>query len=656
MDLSFSVLYNRSLLNKKPSAMKKSFMFWFLPLCMLLMMVGCDKCVVPTVKTTSESSVTQTSAMSGGEVTSDGGSAVTERGVCWNTSTIPTTANSKTSDGTGMGSFTSSLTSLTAATKYYVRAYATNSEGTGYGNEITFTTAANLSSITTSAVSAITSSTATCGGNITADGGGAVTARGVCWSTTTNPTISNSKTTDGTGIGSFVSSLTALTPGTKYYVRAYSTNSAGTSYGNEVSFTALAMLPTVTTTAIAAITATSASSGGNVTADGGGNITARGVCWSTTTGPTISNSKTSDGVGTGIFTSSLSQLTANTTYYVKAYATNSTGTSYGAEISFKTSANPPTVTTTAASSVTNTTASSGGNVTSDGGSTITARGVCWGTSSGPTITGNKTTETGTTGIFTSSLTSLNAGTTYYVRAYATNSSGTTYGNEISFTTSSTTGIIFNPNLTYGSLTDIDNNVYRTIQIGTQVWMAENLRTTKYKNGSAIPNVTDNMTWRDLTTPAFCYYNNDAATNKYVYGALYNWFTVNTGNLCPTGWHVPADTEWATLVSYLGGTSVAGAKLKETTKNHWLNFTEYATNESGFTALPAGMRAADHGTVLTWWLGVFGDLGSYGNWWSRTELTTINSSYWYTYGNTPGFLKGVDLIEKQNGLSVRCLKD
>ena len=421
--------------------MKKSFIFWFLPLSMLLMMVGCDKCVVPTVTTTSESGVTQTTAISGGVVTSDGGSAVTERGVCWNTSSIPTTANSKTSDGTGMGSFSSSLTSLTAATTYYVRAYATNSEGTGYGNEIKFTTTANLSSITTVAISAITSSTATSGGNITADGGGAVTARGVCWSTTTNPTILNSKTTDGTGIGSFVSSLTALTPGSKYYVRAYSTNSAGTSYGNEVSFTALAILPTVTTTA--------------------------------------------------------------------------------------------------ASSITSSTASSGGNVTSDGGSTITARGVCWGTSGGPTIAGSKTTETGTTGIFTSSLASLTAGATYYVRAYATNSSGTSYGNEISFTTLSFNGIIFNPNLTYGSITDKDGNVYRTIQIGTQVWMAENLKTTKYNDGNSIPNVTDNTTWRNLATPAYCYYNNDGVTNKSIYGALYNWFTVNTGKLCPTGWHVPA---------------------------------------------------------------------------------------------------------------------
>lgn len=316
----------------------------------------------------------------------------------------------------------------------------------------------------------------------------------------------------------------------------------------------------------------------------------------------------------------------------------------------------PTVSTTGESSVTQTTAMAGGEVTFDGGSAVTARGVCWNTTTSPTTANNKTSDGTGLGSFTSSLTSLTAATKYFVRAYATNSAGTAYGNEVSFTTLSTNSIIFNPNKTYGTLTDIAGNVYKTIVIGTQTWMAENLRTTNYNDGNSIPNVTDNLTWRDLTTPAYCYYNNDGNAYKTTYGALYNWLTVNTGKLCPTGWHVPNDSEWTTLVTYLGGTSVAGAKLKETTKAHWYNVTEYATNESGFTALPGGVRAADHGPVLTWWLGIFSDLGGYGIWWSRTELTTINASYWYTYGNTPGFLKGVDLAEKQNGYSVRCLKD
>jgi hypothetical protein len=193
---------------------------------------------LPTVTTTAISSITQTTASSGGNVTSDGGSAVTARGVCWSTSSNPTTSNSKTTDGSGTGSFTSSITGLNPLTTYYVRAYATSNAGTSYGSERSFTTTAAIApSLTTTAISSIYNTTASGGGNISSDGGSAVTSRGVCWSTSSNPTTSNSKTTDGSGSGSFTSSLTGLTRNTTYYVRAYATNGVGTAYGNEVSFT-----------------------------------------------------------------------------------------------------------------------------------------------------------------------------------------------------------------------------------------------------------------------------------------------------------------------------------------------------------------------------------------------------------------------------------
>ena len=195
--------------------------------------------------------------------------------------------------------------------------------------------------VSTTAISAITSTSASSGGNVTADGGASVTARGVCWSTSANPTTANSKTANGTGTGTFTSSITGLTAGTTYNVRAYATNSVGTSYGSNVTFTATSTsssAPTVTTTAISAITSTSATSGGNITADGGASVTARGVCWSTTANPTTANSKTTNGSGTGTFTSSITGLTASATYNVRAYATNSAGTSYGSNISFTTSA------------------------------------------------------------------------------------------------------------------------------------------------------------------------------------------------------------------------------------------------------------------------------------------------------------------------------
>jgi len=195
---------------------------------------------VPLITTTSISNVTINSASSGGAISNDGGSAITSRGVVWSTATNPTTAlPTKTSDGTGTGSFVSAISGLTAGTLYYVRAYATNAIGTGYGSLETFTTQPpSLPTVTTTPITSITLTGASSGGNITSDGGGSVTGRGVVWSTSPNPTIAlPTKTSDGTGTGSFVSTISGLTAGTLFYVRAYATNSAGTAYGPQIPFT-----------------------------------------------------------------------------------------------------------------------------------------------------------------------------------------------------------------------------------------------------------------------------------------------------------------------------------------------------------------------------------------------------------------------------------
>jgi len=410
---------------------------------------------LPTVSTNSVTNITDTTATSAGNVTDNGGASVTSRGVCWNTSGSPTTSDTCTTDGTGTGSFTSSLTGLNPGTTYYVRAYATNSVGTSYGSQRTFTTL-ELPTVSTNSVTNITDNTATSGGNVTDNGGASVTARGVCWNTSGSPTTSDTCTSDGTGTGSFTSSLTGLNPGTTYYVRAYATNSVGSSYGSQRNF-ATQDLASVTTNAVTNVTDTSASSGGNVTDDGGASVTARGVCWNTSGSPTTSDTCTSDGTGTGNFTSSLTGLNPGTTYYVRAYATNSVGTSYGSQRNFTTQ-DLASVTTDAVTNITDTSADSGGNVTDDGGATVTSRGVCWNTTGNPTTADTCTTNGSGTGTFTSSLTGLTSGTTYYVRAYAINSVGTSYGSPRAFSTHELPNVITNTttNITINSATSGGN--------------------------------------------------------------------------------------------------------------------------------------------------------------------------------------------------------
>jgi uncharacterized protein (TIGR02145 family) len=212
-------------------------------------------------------------------------------------------------------------------------------------------------------------------------------------------------------------------------------------------------------------------------------------------------------------------------------------------------------------------------------------------------------------------------------------------------TNGKTTAVFNSNVNYGTMTDQDGNVYKTVTIGTQTWMAENLRTIKYNDGTAIPNVTDNHEWENLTTGAYCNYNNTTSVDTIAtYGRLYNWYAVNTAKLCPTGWHVPTDAEWTTLTDYLGETSVAGGKLKETGTTHWYSPNKGATNESGFTALPVGIRG---------YVG-FSYFGSYGYWWSATGYAATNAYYLAMSYSSSNVHR--DPFDKMFGFSIRCLRD
>ncbi|MBL0012480.1 MAG: hypothetical protein IPP30_01605 [Flavobacterium sp.] len=295
------------------------------------------------ITTTEATLINLTTATVGGKLLATGGGTITSRGVCYSTEPNPTIEDTKISKPGNLGTFTCQLSGLTAATQYYVRAYASNVSGLVYGQEITFTTTAELVSapiITTADATEITETTATSGGNVISAGGSAIISRGICWATTENPSLLNNVIEASGSTGIFSSSLIGLDPETTYYVRAYATNSVGTSYGNQITFVTATEsaieLPTVMTTEPTDITETSAISGGDVTSIGGAPITARGICWSTTPSPTTADNVVPDTGSTGPFTSEITGLSTFTIYYVRAFATNAGGTSYGEEFEFST--------------------------------------------------------------------------------------------------------------------------------------------------------------------------------------------------------------------------------------------------------------------------------------------------------------------------------
>lgn len=255
------------------------------------------------------------------------------------------------------------------------------------------------------------------------------------------------------------------------------------------------------------------------------------------------------------------------------------------------------------------------SIISDGGGVILSKGVCWNTVSNPTIVNGSTNDGNENSSYTSDIVGLIANTTYYVRSYATNSAGTTYGNQIKFVTN-------------GTIADIEGNVYHTITIGSQKWMVENLKTTRFNDGAPISLVIDPITWGSLTTAGYCWYNN-LSTNKTTYGALYNWTAVNNGKLALAGWHVPTDADWKILSDYLGGEAVAGSKLKGI----------------GFIPVFGGNRASD---------GTFNGASSVDYWWSSTQSNTTNA-WQISFGSTNSdFLKQNNA--KSRGFSVRCVRD
>jgi uncharacterized protein (TIGR02145 family) len=342
------------------------------------------------------------------------------------------------------------------------------------------------------------------------------------------------------------------------------------------------------------------------------------------------------------------EVVNGTSYTYRVYAYNSAGSSLSYTNEFKIIPfGAPTVTTFPISFVELYSASSGGAIQNNGGGVISSKGIVWSTSPNPTIALATKTNHGSGDVeFQSKLTLLSSSTKYYIRAYAQSNKGIGYGNEISFTTNSL--------FTNGSgVTDNCGNVYPTIIIGGKEWMQKNLDVCKYRNGDPIPQVTDPTQWKNLTTGAWCYYENSTA-NGTIYGKLYNWYAVNDSRgLAPQGWYIPSNTEWNALVNFLGGTSLAGAKMKETGTTHWSSPNAGATNQSGLTGIPAGILQSNNQLTKA----NFKDQGSRTVWWSSTENNNV-LAYYLNLDNSSSdsYLTPSDENWKSSGFSVRCIKN
>lgn len=406
----------------------------------------------------------------------------------------------------------------------------------------------------------------------------------------------------------------------------------------------------VTTGSVSDTTYNSASISGQIIDLGDGAVE-HGHTYSKTPNAAVSGLKTAKGIpsGKGEFTSQLTDLETGTKYYAAAYISDGTRTVYGKEISFTTfSLTPPVITTTDANLVTNTAATLNGIVDANNISTTVTFDYGLTTSYVSSVLASPSPVEGSSSTNVSAkISGLVSGQTYHFRVKGSGGSGTYNGNDMTFTT---------------TVKDLDGNIYPTVTIGSQIWMKENLKTTKYSDDSNIQNVTDNTTWISLNSGAYCDFSNNPS-NSVTYGRLYNWHAVNTGKLCPSGWHVPGDADWTNLVNYLVGNGYnydgtgSGNKIAKSLADPvlWnasttagaIGNTDYSSyrNKTNFSALPAGSRDFD---------GSFNSLGSYCTWWSSTEKDATDGWTRFLYYDGSSLTRNGAM--KIYGVSVRCIRD
>ncbi len=408
----------------------------------LIFMFGCEKKdhYLAILETSPVYNITSNSAISGGVITDYGGTPVLACGVAWNTKPMPWVKDFLTNDSLGTDTFSSRIINLEPATTYYVRAYTTNSEGTAYGAQVSFTTLSESApEVLTVEASSVTCFTARTGGYIQNPANMKIVSRGVCWDTSPAPETTDFVTQEAAEDSIYVSEMTNLLPGTRYYYSAFVTTRDGVVYGEVKTFTTPDLSePEVTTIFTTVISATRASIGSQVFTDSSITIISKGFCYGESESPTLDGLSVDNGPGEGEFILNVDGLQPGTTYFVRAFATTSNGIFYGNMLNFTTNDTIPQVTTNEIASITDNSAVASGLVLSDGGDPVTSRGFCWSESTGPSV-GDSYIESGDgSGTFMGSLTGLNPNSTYFVRAFATNSNGTVYGEELNFTTLDTT--------------------------------------------------------------------------------------------------------------------------------------------------------------------------------------------------------------------------
>lgn len=351
------------------------------------------------------------------------------------------------------------------------------------------------------------------------------------------------------------------------------------------------------------------------------------------------------------------------------------------EDSFKINNTIPVVLTNEVINITEQSAICGGTVVSDGGSIVIERGVVWSDNETPTILNNKTTDGKGAGTFSSTMTNLTINKSYYVRAYATNSEGTSYGSTMSFTTSieniPDSNNVTNTDIIYGTMSDIEGNIYKTVTIDGQTWMAENLKTTKYNDGTNIPNIKDNYEWYNLTTGAYCNYDNEES-NAEIYGRLYNFYAVKTGKIAPEGWRIPTTKDLTILKQYLiaNGYGLDAfnhiyTDFKEvynilefiakslSATGHWELSSSFGTpgfytngnNCTGFSALPSGIRSRYFPEKYS----SYDLIGEMGVWWLKEKDSTDNSAYCFYLEYDSPYLE-TSGWNANDGVSIRLIKN